>query len=210
MGTKPLLRESFFLVILSVFLSVVYNSFSPKGLPLIRKPATRTVAADSTLFSPRTPKTGSTSGSSSMKQQIPVFAPLHQRALANPDSMAALMAKKEKSEFTIVTLEQVKRLLSEHRALFIDARGADEYEKGHIKGALNIPYLEVDKHFEEIVNIPRDTLVVVYCHNPDCSVGRDLVSFMKQLEFRNLLVYDNGWDEWEKTGMPIKKSSPGK
>ncbi len=199
-----ILREAFILLLLSVFLALVYNAFSPKSLPLVRKPPVKIATADSALFSAKETRPDSISGSTST-----VISPPHERTRANRDSMAAPAGKKKDIGYKIVTLDQVKRLLGEGRGLFIDGREPEEYAQGHIKGARNVPYLEVDKYFEELVAIPRDTLIIIYCHNPECSLGRDLADFMSQMEFHNMFLYDKGWDEWIASGMAVEKPSTG-
>lgn len=201
---KSLVREALLVLLLSVFLALVYNAFSQKSLPLIRKPPVKITTADSTLFSGKETQKDSIPGSKSNLISSP-----HERTRASRDSMAAPRAKKKDAGYKIVTLDQVKRLLGEGRGLFIDGREPDEYAQGHIRGARNIPYLEVDKYFEELVAIPRDTLIIIYCHNPECSLGRDLADFMSQMEFHNLYLYDKGWDEWVAAGMAVEKSSSG-
>ncbi|MBD3344417.1 MAG: hypothetical protein GF401_05070 [Chitinivibrionales bacterium] len=48
--------------------------------------------------------------------------------------------------------------------VLIDARSAKEYEKTHIKGALNIPHTEVNS--SKRMPPDKDTLIVFYCNGP--------------------------------------------
>jgi len=43
----------------------------------------------------------------------------------------------------------------------VDLRSAEDYAKGHIKGAINIPFKEVNKHFAEFA---KDKPVYLYCY----------------------------------------------
>ena len=52
------------------------------------------------------------------------------------------------------------RELVEAQAYFIDVREADEFEKGHIRSAVNIPLSEFR---ERISEIPTDRPVYLYC-----------------------------------------------
>jgi rhodanese-related sulfurtransferase len=190
-----MLREIPGILVLSIVLALGYNMFSPRALPILRRQAVKNATPDSALFSWNSGTVDSTA------QNTPhVIAPLRQRALANPDSMAKLYPKKD-TGYGIVSLDQVKRLLKEKRGVFIDARELDEYDKGHLPGARNIPYLEYENHFSEIMQIPQDTLVVIYCTSNDCPLGRDLVDFMRAMEFKRVMLYDDGWEGWEKAGM---------
>lgn len=196
---QSLTREILIIIVLSVLLAFTYNAFSGKRIPLIRKEVEKVNVSDSTLFGSNEKKDSTQSSS------IKVIAPLHERALANADSMAKVVVaeKKDKEIFRIITLDQMKRLMVEKHPLIFDARDTAAYRKGHVKGARNIFGQEAGDHFEEIVTIPRDTLIIIYCNNPDCHLGRMLAEFMGAIGFTNLLLYDDGWDGWEKAKMPI-------
>lgn len=104
----------------------------------------------------------------------------------------------------IITIEQMKRLIDEKRGILIDARNRDEFQFGHIPGARNIPFLDFEQYIEELVDMPRDTLIIIYCNNNDCPLGESLAGVMQQMGFMNILLYENGWDEWVKNQLPIE------
>jgi rhodanese-related sulfurtransferase len=103
----------------------------------------------------------------------------------------------------------MKRLMAEKHPLIFDARDTAAYRKGHVKGARNIVGQEAGNHFSEMVTIPRDTLIIIYCNNPECHLGRMLAEFMGAVGFTNLLLYDDGWDGWEKAKMPVDSTTVG-
>ncbi len=187
-------RESVKIVALAVLLALVYNAFSPKGIPLIRVAPIKVATSDSVLFGPE---------SDSSRERVRVIAPLHDSALAR------LKAEREISReqgYKIISLGQLQKLLDKRSGLLIDARNEDEFAKGHIKGARNIPGLDAQKHFEELIPIPRDTLILIYCTNPECPLGRMLAEFVGAMEFHKIFLYDDGWDGWEKAGLPADTS----
>lgn len=47
-------------------------------------------------------------------------------------------------------------------ATLVDVRSAEEYQGGHIDGAINVPVSELASRLAEI---PKDKPVVVYCHS---------------------------------------------
>ena len=59
-----------------------------------------------------------------------------------------------------VTVDELKTMLAENKAVVIDVRGDAAYKTGHIKGARMIPAAEIDKHVDEL---PKDKLIVTYC-----------------------------------------------
>ena len=52
----------------------------------------------------------------------------------------------------------------EQGALLIDVRTTEEFEQGHVEGALNIPYQEIDKLMSAIGTY-KTRPVVVYCRS---------------------------------------------
>jgi rhodanese-related sulfurtransferase len=202
-------REIGIIFLVAIAAAFGYNAFSARSLPFIRVAPNKIAVADTLLFG-KTPSTADSSHPATSKDQmtpkssVPVYAPLQQRALANPDSMAKLHRKKDKG-YSVVSLEQVKKLRDAGKAMFVDARPKEEFEEGHIPGAKNIPFLDFDNQFPALMSIPLDTLVVVYCTGSDCPLGRDLCDFMMNMEFKHVFLYDEGWDGWTKAGMAGEK-----
>ena len=79
-------------------------------------------------------------------------------------SFAAAGAETEKSTLPkapYILTQTVKEWLKEGKKIgFVDVRAAKEYEAGHIEGAVNIPYNQMESHAGEI---SRDTPQVFYC-----------------------------------------------
>jgi rhodanese-related sulfurtransferase len=86
-------------------------------------------------------------------------------------------------------------------ATFVDARRSDEYEKGHITGAVSISYWEEDaaaKIARFKGEYPVEMPVVIYCTRAkDCEDSQLLAQQLHQAGFLNLLVYHGGFPEWE-------------
>ena len=59
--------------------------------------------------------------------------------------------------------ETAHRWMQEGGALMVDVRSPDEYAKGHIEGAKNIPVGELAARTAELG--AKDTKVIVYCHS---------------------------------------------
>ncbi len=57
----------------------------------------------------------------------------------------------------------LKRIAAEEKMVVIDIRDAVDYEKGHVKGAVNIPY--GSPIVENLERIPNNCPVLVYCYS---------------------------------------------
>jgi rhodanese-related sulfurtransferase len=209
MKKQSISRDIILIICASIVLAFGYNALSPKGIPVIRREVEKLAITDSALFSSSKGRNDSTDRPSSPAQSathddhadVRVIAPLHEQALAHPESVSRKSDKKD--VFRVISLNQFIRLMKETKPLIFDARDSASYVKGHVKGARNADGLEADSYFDRLVPIPKDTLVVIYCNNPDCHLGRMLADFMGAIGFTNLYLYDDGWDGWEKEKMPV-------
>jgi rhodanese-related sulfurtransferase len=200
---KTLIGELARVVIMAGLMAGVYNVFSIKSIPFIRTVAHNVAVSDSELFARGPADSGRIQGG------VGVIAPLHDRALARADS-GVVDSPKVEQVYHIISLAQLNQLLTDGHIFLVDARDSAAYRKGRIAGARNIFGLAADEHFAELVPMPRDTLTVIYCNNPECHLGRMLAEFMGAIGFKRLYLYDEGWDGWVKAKMPVDSTSPGR
>lgn len=55
----------------------------------------------------------------------------------------------------------LESVLSQNNYVVIDVRTKEEYDAGHVKGALNVPYDEID----ESLDVEKDKTILVYCQS---------------------------------------------
>jgi rhodanese-related sulfurtransferase/DNA-binding transcriptional ArsR family regulator len=82
----------------------------------------------------------------------------------------------------------------------LDVRPPDEYEAGHIAGAVNVPLARLERHFNQLK--PRKE-VVAYCRGPHCILAFEAVAKLRArgIKARRLKV---GYPEWKATGLPVE------
>lgn len=84
----------------------------------------------------------------------------------------------------------------------LDVRPPEEYESGHLPGAINIPLQELEEHLDEL-----DTghEIVAYCRGPHCVLAFDAVARLRKkgLSAKRL---EGGFPEWQLEGLPIEKT----
>jgi len=89
-------------------------------------------------------------------------------------------------------------------ALVLDARRTKDFEGGHIAGAKSFPVWEsdIDTRVTALVGEGRDGSipVVLYCSGGDCEDSHLLAQKLFGGGFNNLLVYRDGWPDWQKRG----------
>lgn len=94
--------------------------------------------------------------------------------------------------------------LHARQTLFLDARRTKDFEQGHVSGALPFSVWESDigdKVFA-LVNEGRrpDLPIVVYCSGGECEDSHMLSEKLFGAGFTNVLVYRDGWPDWQRRG----------
>ena len=73
--------------------------------------------------------------------------------------------KGEKTMYEMISAEEAKKIMdsgAEH--IILDAREQDEFDAGHIPGAILIPHAEIEDKAEEVLP-DKDALILVYCRS---------------------------------------------
>ncbi|MBF0210619.1 MAG: rhodanese-like domain-containing protein [Desulfamplus sp.] len=110
----------------------------------------------------------------------------------------------------VISLDEAKVLFEQNQALFLDARPKDQYDEGHIAGALSLPQQEAESYFMEVaieleasqVDINGSKLIITYCDGDTCQLSHELALFLKEMGFNNVKVLVNGWSLWQEAGLP--------
>lgn len=106
----------------------------------------------------------------------------------------------------IIPLSSAMTLQKKGSHQFIDARPTEEYNIGHIPGALSLPFQTLDDHFETAADLlDSNKPLIVYCSNHDCDDALLLASELKTMGAQNLMLYIDGFELWKKYGGAVEK-----
>ena len=73
--------------------------------------------------------------------------------------------KGEEPMYQQITAEDAKKIMdSGEEHIILDTREQDEFDAGHIPGAILIPYTEIENKAEELMP-NKDSLILVYCRS---------------------------------------------
>jgi rhodanese-related sulfurtransferase len=104
-----------------------------------------------------------------------------------------------------ISLHDATELYNGKKAVFIDARSHDEYNNGHIKGALSLPYREADSKFVEAMSgVSEEIPVITYCDGETCELSLELALFLRNAGYKNVRVLSNGWSVWRENGLSVE------
>jgi len=98
-----------------------------------------------------------------------------------------------------VTHQELTALLKSGDAMVIDVRPPEEYEAGHIAGAVNIPLKLLSQH---LADFPRRKEVVAYCRGPYCMLAVEAVKRLRKRGYRARRL-EEGFPEWKAEGRPV-------
>jgi glyoxylase-like metal-dependent hydrolase (beta-lactamase superfamily II) len=103
---------------------------------------------------------------------------------------------RELQRIDLVDADHARRLLKQG-ATVLDVRETDEFQSGHIEGALHLPLGNLPA---EVARVPRDRPVIVYCgHGERASTG---ASILEAAGFPDLINLDGGISAWKAQGLP--------
>ncbi len=81
----------------------------------------------------------------------------------------------------------------------IDVRPLEEYQAGHLAGAVSIPLKELESRLAEL---PKDQEIVAYCRGPYCVLAIEAVEFLRAKGYQALRLEDGVLD-WEAKGFEV-------
>lgn len=87
----------------------------------------------------------------------------------------------------------------------IDARRREEFEKGHIEGAVNL--LDTDMTPAKLARLVarQDTPVLFYCNGERCLRSANAAKLALEWGYRKVYWFRGGWREWSDKRLPIAK-----
>ena len=92
------------------------------------------------------------------------------------------------------------RRVRDGEAVVLDVRPREEYEAGHIPGALSAPIAELE---DLVGELPRDRQIVAYCRGPYCVMSIDAVRLLRERGFDAVRLED-GVPDWRQRGYEVE------
>ena len=94
-----------------------------------------------------------------------------------------------------ISIDESKKLINQGEVtLILDVRDADEFAKGHLKNAIQIPVKELKENLNDIEKF-KDELVLVYCRSGKKSA--EAINILKENGFKNLVHMKDGISKWD-------------
>ena len=96
------------------------------------------------------------------------------------------------------------RLSQPDPPVVLDVRSAAEFARGHVPGALRVPFYRAARAAAAL-GITTEDDVVVYCgHGPRARIA---TSSLRRRGFSHVSLLDGHWTGWQHAGLPVESSS---
>lgn len=91
----------------------------------------------------------------------------------------------------------------------VDVRFPDDFEQGHVPGALNLPMpkWESRRYLEE--HLDRSATLYLYCYSPTCHLAAAAAAKLVRAGYR-VVEIEGGWEDWVQHGYPVEKLAEAK
>lgn len=115
-----------------------------------------------------------------------------------------------------VLAAQAKSLIEQGIPVY-DVRGQQEFNEGHVPGAIHVPYKEAsakEPEFDasddsfELGKLPQDknSALLMYCDGTTCWKSYKSASMAIKNGWKNIIWFRGGFPEWKAAGLPIATS----
>ncbi len=98
-----------------------------------------------------------------------------------------------------ISREELLERLEAGDVTLLDVRPQEEYQAGHLPGAINIPVEELDSRLSEL---NQKQAVVAYCRGPYCVLSVNAVNVLQKRGFL-ALRFNEGFPQWKAAGLDV-------
>ena len=92
---------------------------------------------------------------------------------------------------------------------FVDARPRESYEKGHIKGAINLPYSFLDSVPQGAIEpLRKNRVIIVYCNSESAERSKLMAGELSEAGLNDVTYLGGGFLGWVKAGGPYTGHRP--
>ena len=102
--------------------------------------------------------------------------------------------------------EELIRRVRSGEVTILDVRPVEEYEAGHIPGALSMPIADLKARWADL---PKDREVVAYCRGPYCVMAVDAVNLLRKMGFKAHRL-EQGVADWRARGWRVATAKSAK
>jgi rhodanese-related sulfurtransferase len=157
-----------------------------------------------------TPAAGGAEAGATPGAEAPATPGAEASATQVPASTPAADAALDPATFGRMLTVPQARVLYEQGAFFVDGRVRAEFDAGRIPGALHAtPAMLLDGTSPDVLALPRELPVVIYCGGGDCTDSENIAIVLTQAGFTRLFILKDGYPGWKDAGLPVEEPASG-
>ena len=99
---------------------------------------------------------------------------------------------------------ELTRLMNRENAVVIDIRSQEDFNKGHILNARNIPEAELQSRQKELEKF-KSSPMVVCCHSG--VTAPKVARLLKAMGYANIFVLKGGIHAWQSANLPLTRNN---
>jgi len=107
---------------------------------------------------------------------------------------------KERGQMEAIDRGSLVQRVKSGDVIVLDVRPPEEYQAGHIPGAISVPLADLKRKLTEL---PRDREIVAYCRGPYCVLAVEAVELLRKKGFKAIRLED-GVPDWRARGFPVE------
>lgn len=120
--------------------------------------------------------------------------------LCNSQGVETVQKSQADTFLNKIKLSDLENDIKNSDTILIDARMQQDFNRGHIMNAVNIPITVSEKMFmEKIKGIDKESKIIVYCQSNMCSYASSIARKFTSTGFNNIYIYKDGWIGWKKS-----------
>ena len=105
----------------------------------------------------------------------------------------------KKMQFTTGPVELNRMMEQSQGVNVVDVRAAEDYAKGHIPGAINLP----KEKWDALTGLSKDKQNVLYCYSHVCHLAASAAVQFAGAGYP-VMELDGGWEAWQEYEMPVE------
>ena len=109
----------------------------------------------------------------------------------------------ERDSLEAISRKELLSRIKEGLVTVIDVRPFEEYQSGHLPGAISLPIKGLKKR---LGSLPKGREVIAYCRGPYCVFAFEAVAVLRKKGFKARRM-EEGYPEWKAEGLPVEANA---
>lgn len=111
--------------------------------------------------------------------------------------------REDNKALNAVSIDDLESMIRNENVLLLDVRPSNEFEFGHITGAISVPMNELMK---QLKSIKEDKNIIAYCRGPFCVLADEAVKILSEQGY-NVRRLDEGYPEWKMKQLEMSQTN---